>query len=183
MSEDEKDRMCVERCLRGEANAFEGILERYERPVFNAVVRMGADREDARDICQGIFIKVYQHLDAYDPTRRFFSWLYRIAVNEAINEMKSRRAFEPLSEEMVLPRADPEEEMQSIEQHEEIKRALLRLEMKYRLALIVRHFLQLSYEEAAHVLAVPEKTVKSRLFTARQMLREILEERSHAPKR
>lgn len=182
MTEDEQDRKCVERCLRGEADAFAAILERYERPVFNAVVRMGADREDARDICQQIFIKIYQHLDTYDPDRRFFSWLYRIAVNEAINEIRSKRAWEPLSKEMVLPRADPEQEMQASEQQSEIKVALLRLEMKYRLALIVRHFLQLTYEEAAHVLAVPEKTVKSRLFTARQLLREILEERRHAPR-
>jgi RNA polymerase sigma-70 factor (ECF subfamily) len=180
MTEDEQDRMCVERCLRGEANAFEGILERYERPVYNAIVRMGADREDARDICQNVFIKVYQALNTYDPTRKFFSWLYRVAVNEAINRMKSHRAWEPLSDALEYDHPNPEEELATAQVEQEIKRALLRLEMKYRLAVIVRHFLQLSYEEAAHVLSIPEKTVKSRLFTARHLLRDILEERSNA---
>ncbi len=180
MSEDEKDRMCVERCLSGDADAFAGILERYERPIYNAVVRMGADREDARDICQQVFIKVYQHLDTYDPARKFFSWLYRIAINEAINQLKSRRVWEPLSHHLVYRRPDPEETLEAAEQEREIQSGLLALEMKYRLAIIVSYFLQLSYEEAAHVLSVPEKTVKSRLFTARQLLREVLEKRRHA---
>jgi len=180
MSEDEKDRMCVERCLSGDADAFEGILERYERPIYNAVVRMGAEREDARDICQQVFIKVYQHLDTYDPARKFFSWLYRIAINEAINQMKSQRVWEPLSRNLVYRHPDPEETLEAVEQEREIQSGLLALEMKYRLAIIVSYFLQLSYEEAAHVLSVPEKTVKSRLFTARQLLREVLEKRRHA---
>ncbi|MEO6486687.1 MAG: sigma-70 family RNA polymerase sigma factor [Thermoanaerobaculia bacterium] len=180
MSEDEKDRMCVERCLSGDADAFAGILERYERPIYNAVVRMGADREDARDICQQVFIKVYQHLDTYDPARKFFSWLYRIAINEAINQLKSRRVWEPLSRHLVYRRPDPEETLEAAEQEREIQSGLLALEMKYRLAIIVSYFLQLSYEEAALVLSVPEKTVKSRLFTARQLLREVLEKRRHA---
>ncbi|HUP45116.1 MAG TPA: sigma-70 family RNA polymerase sigma factor [Thermoanaerobaculia bacterium] len=181
MTEDEQDRLCVERCLQGEAEAFGGILDRYERPVYNLVVRLGADREEARDICQQVFINIYQHLASYDPSRRFFSWLYRAAVNETINHMKSRRSWEPLEGQRVENREpDPEQALQAVEQEREIQRGLLQLEMKYRLAVIAYHFLQLSYEEAAYVLSVPERTVKSRLFTARQQLREILEERRHA---
>jgi len=180
MSEDEKDRMCVQRCLSGDANAFEGILERYERPIYNAIVRMGADREDARDICQQVFIKVYLHLDTYDPARKFFSWLYRIAMNEAINQMKSQRASEPLSRNLIYGHPNPEQNLEAVEQEREIQTGLLALEMKYRLSIIVSYFLQLSYEEAAHVLSLPEKTVKSRLFTARQLLREALESQRHA---
>jgi RNA polymerase sigma-70 factor, ECF subfamily len=176
MSEDELDRMCVERCLAGETNAFEGILDRYERPVYNAIVRMGADGEEARDLCQQVFIKAFEHLDTYDPARRFFSWLYRVAVNETINAMRARRAWEPLSETLRTETANPEEAMAETEQHNEMQRALVALDIKYRLAIVVCHFLQLSYDEAANVLAVPVKTVKSRLFTARQMLREILED-------
>ena len=176
MNEDELDRMCVERCLAGQTNAFEGILDRYERPVYNAIVRMGADSEEARDLCQQVFVKAFQHLDTYDPARRFFSWLYRVAVNETINAMRARRAWEPLSESLRTETANPEEAMAENEQHDQMQRALVVLDVKYRLAIIVCHFLQLSYDEAAAVLAVPVKTVKSRLFTARQMLREILED-------
>ncbi len=180
MNEDELDRMCVERCLAGETDAFEGILDRYERPVYNSIVRMGADVEEARDICQQVFVKAFQHLDTYDPARKFFSWLYRVAINETINAMKAHRTWEPLSDAMRDGGATPEEEMQTSEEENELQRALVKLDLKYRLVIIVRHFLQLSYEEAAEVLSVPVKTVKSRLFTARQLLREILEDRRHA---
>ncbi len=174
MNEDELDRMCVERCLRGEANAFEGILERYEKPVYNAIVRLGVNRDDARDLSQQVFLKIFERLRSYDPSRRFFSWLYRVAINEAINAIKARRSWEPLSDKMVYPHPNPEEQLATAETEQQLQKALLALDLKYRLVIIVRHFLHLSYEEAADVLALPVPTVKSRLFTARQQLRETL---------
>lgn len=180
MNEDELDRTCVERCLRGERDAFEPLVARYEKALFNAIFRLAGDAEEARDICQEVFVKVFENLGSYDPSRRFFSWLYRVAINETINHLKSRRRWEPLSESLEHPRSNPEHDLQAREQNGEIQRALLALDPKYRLAVVVRHFLQLSYSEAAQILDLPEKTVKSRLFTARQMLREILEAKSHA---
>lgn len=180
MNEDELDRMCVERCRRGDTDAFAEILDRYERPIYNAIIRLGAAREEARDLSQQVFLKVFERLDSYDPARKFFSWLYRVAINETINAMKSHRTWEPLSETLEDQHPDPEEELASAEEERSMQKALLALEPKYRLALIVRHFLYLSYEEASQVLSVPVKTVKSRLFTARQLLREILEGQRHA---
>lgn len=181
MDRDELDRMCVERCLRGDPRAFEEIVGRYERPVYNAIVRFGAAREEARDIAQQVFLKAYSRLDTFDGTHRFFSWLYRITVNETLNYLKSLHAVEPLAADY---RDDahpgPEESMEAAEEEREIADALRMLDPKYRLAIIVRHFLHLSYEEAADVLSVPVKTVKSRLFTARQLLKETIEERRHA---
>lgn len=179
MNEDEQDRDCVERCLRGESDAFEPLMARYERPIFNAILRLGGNPDEARDICQEVFVKVFENLRSYDRSRKFFSWMYRVAINETINHMKSRRRWEPLSDTLEYAHTNPEQDMQAHEQSGEIQRALLAIDLKYRLAVIVRHFLQLSYSEAALVLDLPEKTVKSRLFTARQMLREILEEKSH----
>lgn len=180
MNDDDLDRTCVDRCLRGDRDAFERILERYEKPVYNAVARLTGNAEEARDLCQEAFVKVFENLRSYDPSRRFFSWMYRIAINETINHLNARRRFEPLTDTLQYGRADPEQEMQNVERDREIQRALLQLDLNYRLAVIVRHFLQLSYAEAAHVLDVPEKTVKSRLFTARHMLREILTRNGHA---
>jgi RNA polymerase sigma-70 factor (ECF subfamily) len=180
MNEDEFDRSCVERCLDGDREAFEPILARYEKPVYNAVLRLVGDAEEARDIAQEVFVKVFENLRSYDPSRKFFSWMYRVAINETINHLKSRRRWEPLSDALQSSRSNPEEAMQEVERDRDIQRALMALDPKYRLALIVRHFLQLSYSEAAHVLDVPEKTVKSRLFTARQLLREILEAKPNA---
>lgn len=180
MNEDELDRACVERCISGDADAFEEILDRYERPLYNAIYRLTGNGDDSRDLCQQVFVKVFEHLATYDPNRKFFSWLYRVAMNETINHIKSRRTWEPLSETLPYQHASPEEEVQAAESEREIQQALLALDLKYRLALIVRHFLQLSYEEAGQILDLPEKTVKSRLFTARQLLREILEAQRHA---
>jgi RNA polymerase sigma-70 factor, ECF subfamily len=182
MDEDELDRMRVERCLSGDAGAFEEILDRYGKPVYNAILRMGAEREEARDLSQQVFLKVYERLDTYDPSRKFFSWLYRVTINETINHLKAQRPFEPLSDTLAYEHASPEQEAENAEAEVVIQKALMALDIKYRLALIVRHFLDLSYDEAALVLSVPVKTVKSRLFTARQLLREILEEQRHAAK-
>jgi RNA polymerase sigma-70 factor, ECF subfamily len=179
MNEDDLDRACVERCLRGEADAFEEILDRYERPLYNAIYRLTGNVEEARDLCQQAFLKAFEHLGSYDSSRKFFSWIYRVAMNETINYMNSRRKWEPLDESLPYMHASPEEEVQAMESQHEIQQALLALEINYRLALIVRHFLDLSYAEASDVLDVPEKTVKSRLFTARQLLREILEGQRH----
>jgi RNA polymerase sigma-70 factor (ECF subfamily) len=172
--------MCVERCLRGDTDAFAEILDRYEKPVYNAIIRLGAGREEARDVSQQVFLKVYERLETYDPARKFFSWLYRVAINETINAMKSHRVWEPLSEGIKDQHPTPEEELAANEEERSMQKALLALDPKYRLALIARHFLHLSYDEAAQVLSVPVKTVKSRLFTARQLLREIIEGQRHA---
>jgi RNA polymerase sigma-70 factor (ECF subfamily) len=179
MNDDALDRDCVDRCLRGERDAFEQLLARYEKPVYNAVLRLVGNPDEARDLCQEAFVKVYTNLRSYDSNRKFFSWMYRVAINETINHLNTRRRFEPLSATLEYGHANPEQEMQIIERDREIQRALLELEPKYRLAVVVRHFLQLSYSEAAHVLDLPEKTVKSRLFTARQLLREILTRNGH----
>src|SRR5712691_6736754 len=116
MNEDELDRMCVERCLTGDADAFAEILDRYEKPVYNAIIRLGAAREEAEDLSQQVFLKVYERLDSYDPARRFFSWLYRVAINETINAMKSHRAWEPLSEKLVYQHPSPEDELETAEE-------------------------------------------------------------------
>ena len=180
MNEHELDRTCVQQCLQGDHEAFAALLDRYEKPVYNAVYRLVGNTEEARDICQEAFVKVFQSLRTYDPSRKFFSWMYRVAINETINHLKERRRWEPLDESLEYGSANPEEALEATEREQEVHKALVLLEPKYRLALIVRHFLQLSYAEAAHVLDLPEKTVKSRLFTARQLLRDILEGQGHA---
>lgn len=180
MTEEELDRTCVERCLEGDLEAFGMLIERYQRPVFNAVLHMVGDREDARELCQQVFMKCFEHLGSYDPSRKFFSWIYRMAMNEAINHLKSRRNTQPLSSLMIYPLPNPEERFQAAEQDHHVRQAVMQLEPKYRSVIVLRHFLHLSYHDAAEILELPERTVKSRLFTARQLLRDILEERKHA---
>lgn len=180
MSEEELDRIAVERCLNGDLDAFGTLIDRYERPVFNVVLHMVGDPEDAREVCQQAFMKVYEHLSSYDPKRKFFSWMYRVAINESINHLKSRRPHEPLSEKFEDPLSNPAEKFEELEKWIHLHEAIMNLDPNYRAVIILRHFLHLSYREVTGVLNVPEKTVKSRLFTARQLLREALEARGHA---
>jgi RNA polymerase sigma-70 factor (ECF subfamily) len=88
---EQEDKELVRRCLKGEKEAFGTILDRYEKPIYNLVLRMVNDRDDAADLTQTIFVKAYEKLDTYDERFKFFSWLYKIAVNTALNFISHRR--------------------------------------------------------------------------------------------
>ncbi len=179
MKEEDVDRIAVERCLEGDLDAFGTLIERYQRPVFNTVLHMVGDAEDAREVCQQAFMKAFQHLASYDRERKFFSWMYRVAVNESINFLKSRRPHESLDETLQHPRANPAVEFEELEEWKHLHEAILELEPNYRAVVILRHFVHFTYEEIAEILKLPEKTVKSRISTARQLLREALEAKGH----
>ena len=92
-----EDSSLVSSCLKGNAGAFEILVERYQRQIFNAALRMVKDYDDARDLTQTAFVKAYERLDSFDPRHKFFSWIYRIVINEAINFLKWRRQHEALN--------------------------------------------------------------------------------------
>lgn len=168
------DETLVQRCLQGDHGAFGELVSRYERPLFNAALRMLRDREEARDATQNAFVKAWQHLDQFDRSRRFFSWLYRIALNESLNRATRRKRAEPLDERLVDRGVSPAEGAERSERSLLIERAVDQLSESYREVIVLRHWLDLSYEEIAEALHVPAKTVKSRLFSARARLGEIL---------
>ena len=175
MSEADEDVVCVARCLRGDASAFEGLVTRYQRVLFSVAYRMLGDYEEARDATQNVFVRAFEGLDTYDPDRRFFSWIYRIAVNECLNLRRARRPGEPLPARLeAASAAGPLEAVEAVERSERIDAALVRLSEEHRLVVVLRHFADLSYGEISEVLGVPEKTVKSRLFEARHRLGDLL---------
>jgi len=159
---------------RGDIKAFESIVDKYERPIYNAVFRMVNNREDAMDITQTVFIKTYEKMDTYDPSRKFFSWLYKIAVNESLNHLKQREREMRVDHELRASQKSTESRIIENETGEHIQRALTSLKFDYRVVLILKHFLELSYKEIGEILEIPTKKVKSRLFTGRQILRETL---------
>lgn len=171
---EEDDAVQVALCLEGDASAFEPIVARYQKVLFNVALRMLGDAEDARDVTQVAFIKAWEHLASYDPSHRFFSWLYRIMVNESLNLIARRRRQVPLDADLPSPeRADRKAEGDEL--MERLRAALLALPRESREVLVLRHFSELSYQEIGWTLGIPEKTVKSRLFTARQRLGELFE--------
>jgi len=172
-----EDAELVRRTRGGDLRAFEGLVARYEQPVFHLALRMLGNHEDARDVTQTAFIKAYQHLDQFDGRSRFFSWIYRIAVNESLNARARRHPAVELDDALPWPGRSPEEEAGQSELSRILQDVLMRLEPAQRAVIVLRHQLQLSYAEIAETLRIPEKTVKSRLFSARRALESLLRRR------
>lgn len=173
------DSELVRRCLGGDREACISLLSEYEKPVFNVAFRMLHDVDDAQDVTQTVFMKVFEHLDRYDPSHRLFSWIYRIAVNESIDLAQQRARQRPLEGREPVHSSGPEDACGRAEVGAAIESVLMTIKDEYRAVLVLRHFADLSYEEISEVVDVPAKTVKSRLFTARRLLRDGLIERGH----
>jgi RNA polymerase sigma-70 factor (ECF subfamily) len=171
---EEDDPALVRRCRAGDRQAFERLVVRYERPVFNVALRMLRDPQDARDVAQTTFLKAFEHLSDYDAGFKFYSWLYRIAVNESLNALGSRRSFEGLNGEEPDEAPGPDREVEGEQTRREIERALMGISPELRSVIVLRHFMHLSYQDMGEILELPEKTVKSRLYSARQLLRDQL---------
>jgi RNA polymerase sigma-70 factor (ECF subfamily) len=158
----------------GDRRAFEVLLARYERPVFNAAYRILHHRDDAADVTQTAFLRAYEHLDRYDPTQKFFSWLYRIAINEAM-DLGGRRRPEAAGLELLPDPGDgPEASAGGAQSDARLQGALMALHVDQRALVVLKHVQDFSYEQIAEILDCPVKTVKSRLFTARRALRDRL---------
>jgi RNA polymerase sigma-70 factor (ECF subfamily) len=173
---EESDEALVLRCRGGDSSAFRVLIARYERPLYNAAYRVLGNVDDARDVTQVAFMEVAERLDAYDPSHRFFSWIYRITLNAALNLLRRNSREEPLgNHEPGRPGPlDPESRAAESEASRRIQRALMQMSEDHRVVLTLRHFSGCSYREIGHILEIEERTVKSRLFEARQRMRELL---------
>lgn len=173
IDQDADDLALVARCRAGETAAFEALVGRYQRVLFTVAFRMLGNRDAASDAAQNAFVKAYRKIETFDPTRRFFSWIYRILVNECLNARRDRPPHEPLAPDLAAV-GTPADVFETAERRRGVQAAILALPMEYREVIVLRHFTELSYEEIAETLHVPAKTVKSRLHTARARLAAML---------
>lgn len=171
---DEEDRDLVRRTKSGETRAFGHLVNRYEKPVYNVALRISHNPTDAEDIAQTVFMKAFRKLDTFDESKRFFSWLYRIAINEAINFSKRRREHLELDREHAGSQRSPEEAAVRQDVEEQVGVALLQLKPEDRAIICLKHFQSFSYDEIGYIFDIPAKTVKSRLYTARRRLKDVL---------
>lgn len=170
---EEPDAALLARFRRGDQTAFTALVARYQKPVFNAAFRVVGNASDAADVTQDVFLRIVERLDDYDHRYKFFSWIYRIAVNESIDLLRRTRREEPLDDDEGAALADasgPEQHYQARELGDRVQRALMAMKTDHRIVLTLRHFSELSYQEIGVVLGLDEKTVKSRLFEARQRM-------------
>jgi RNA polymerase sigma-70 factor (ECF subfamily) len=173
ISQDADDQALVNRCLAGDPAAFEGVVRRYQRVLFTVALRTLGDYDEAGDATQNAFFKAYQKLHTFDQHRRFFSWIYRILVNECLNARRDRHPHEPITPELARV-GSPADILETVERRRSVQAAILELPLEYREVIILRHFAELSYDEISDALGVPARTVKSRLHTARQRLGQVL---------
>ncbi len=181
----DSDQKLVTRILKGEKDAFEMIMERYQRPIINFTYRMTHDREIALDLAQEVFIKAYNSLNSYNSGYKLSTWLYKIASNHVIDYLRKKEprwvSIDTSAEEdgrpMDLP-AIQENQVDSLvfsEKLEKIQTAIKRLPLSYRRLITLRHVNECSYEEIAAICSLPLGTVKNRIFRAREMLRAELD--------
>jgi RNA polymerase sigma-70 factor (ECF subfamily) len=168
------DKILVKRCLQGKKRAFETLVDRYQKIIFNLAYRMTGNYDEAEDITQCTFIKVFERLSTFNPRYKFFSWLYRIAVNESLNLIKSKKGSREVDNSMQISQRTPEQDYIKLELSHKIQQSLMKLEPQYRILILLKHFQYCSYREISDSLDIPEKTVKSRLYIARQQLKDIL---------
>jgi RNA polymerase sigma-70 factor (ECF subfamily) len=182
-----EDGEIVHRVLSGEEDMFEILVRRYQARVVSHVSRMVGVREDAVDLSQEIFLKVFQALDRFNPSYKFSTWLFRIAGNAAIDHLRKRRprtvpleapdpegGAGPFPVEQRSPGLDPYGQLRNVERGQAILRAIDDLPADFRELITLRHFVGLSYEEIASVKDMPLGTVKNKLFRARAVLKERL---------
>lgn len=170
------DQALVQECRKGNRQAFARLVDRYQKPIFNAARRLVNDDDDAQDITQNVFLKVFDNLERYDPRHKFYSWLFRIAVNESLDLLQRRGRQQAIDEEPVSPDRNPEDSTRGAELSAMVQDVLMDMKTDHRTIIVLRHFQHFSYRDMAELLDIPEKTVKSRLYTARQVLRDRLME-------
>ena len=185
----ESDAQVIARARRGEESAFAELLRRFRAPVFNLCLRMLKNRDDAEDVAQDVFVKVFGMLERYDDRYAFRSWIFKIAANQSIdfirrNRVKLQSLDEPLSykgEEIERQFPDdaptPEETVETREIGQLLLKITDELPPHYRSMIVLRHQEQLSYEEIAEVLELPLGTVKARIHRARAMMKDKLQRR------
>ena len=177
--DNETDLELLERYRKGDREAFSDLVVRYQRPIYNAAFWVLRRAEDANDVTQTVFLRVAERLDEYDPKYKFFSWIYRIAVNESLNLLRRNRHEDALDDEIDIPDAEdanPEWRAGKAETSKRIQNALMSMNTNDRTVLMLRHFSECSYQEIGQILELDEKTVKSRLFEARHRLAILLKD-------
>jgi len=163
------DRKIIERVLKGDTDAFNLLVRQWEKPIYNFIVRMIGDRDQAMDLCQDAFMKAYRELDTLKDPDRFSSWLYRIAHNTCFSKLRKDqgKTFVELEPETHASRMP-------IENRLAVEKALQQLPEDQREAVVLKVYQNLKFEEIAAIQDAPVSTVKSRLYMGFEKLRSIL---------
>jgi len=167
----------IQDCLAGNSDVFAELVKRYKNLVYSVILRMVNDREEANDLAQDVFIKIYKNLDKYYPDFKFSTWVIRISTNHVIDHRrKKKQETVPLEEvEFTLSTEEsPESAYIRREQKEELQKIVSDLPDMYKIPIMLYHEQGLSYQEISDIIDEPLSKVKNRIFRGRRMLKESL---------
>ncbi len=181
------DEELVAAVLGGDRERFGDLADRYQARLVNYLYRLLRNPDDAHDLAQEVLVKVYQVLDRYDPHYKFSTWLFRVAQNAAIDQIRRRRLKlvslrqddsegEERDWDLASPERGPYGDLRNRERGDAIQEAIESLPWEYRELILMRHFGELPYEDIARLKQMPLGTVKNKLFRGRQMLKEKLQD-------
>ena len=171
-----EDDLLIERFLSGDEEGFEMLVKKYQNHVINIVYLLIGETQDADDIAQEVFIKVYKNLGSFNKKAKFSTWLYRIAVNTTYNHLKKEERYVPSGyrKDSDVFKKTSLTNLERKELQELIRKSIERLPFKYRTVIVLKEIEGLSYKDIAKSLCCRIGTVESRLFRARSMLKKIL---------
>ncbi len=167
----------VQKCLNGEKEYFSEIIARHKNLVYSVVLKMINNQEDANDLSQEVFIKIYKNLDKYFPDFKFSTWVVRITTNHVI-DYRRKKKYETVSAEEVeyklVSESTPEQDYLQKEEKLILNKLLESLPDIYKVPIVLYHQQGLSYQEIAEAINEPLSKVKNRIFRGRKMLKEEL---------
>ncbi len=174
------DNTLIEKALRGHADAWDRLIARHERKVFNFALRMTGNREDALDLMQEVFMAVYRNLPQFNRQAAFSTWLFRIAANRAADFFRRRKPVELLEpgaeiREREDLQASPFDRAARRQTNQRLMAMLRQLSPDQRLAVEMKFFHDMTFEEMAHALDTPANTLKTRLYAALRKLKTLPE--------
>ncbi len=173
---DERD--IIKKILKGDVNAFSILVKRYQKPIFNLMYRMCGSHDEAAELTQETFIKAYEKLNLFNMKRKFFPWLYSIGINVGRDFLRKRnrqRYYEVSTEELPQFKAIPDNRIRIDEQpdFERLEKALSKMPIKYRKAIILRYHHDMPIKEIAKALNLSISGVKMRLSRGIKALRNL----------
>lgn len=176
----------IKQVIKGDHEAFSMIVDIYKDKLFHLSYRMLGNRHEAEDIAQEAFVRAYVNIHSYDQTKKFSTWIYRIATNLCIDRIRKKKPDYFLDSEVAgtdgltlysqiaTDEKGPEAAVESMEIQEVVQREILKLSDKYRVVIVLRYIDDLSIKEISELLNIPEGTVKTRIHRGREALRKQL---------
>ncbi len=169
----DEDHDIIRQVIKGDVNKYRILIEKYQGAVFNLCYQMLNNYADAEELTQDVFVKAYEHLGGFRFKYRFFSWIYRIAINTSLGHIKHNQRHTGI-DDIRSKMSDTDERDKDISAH--LKVAIDMLKENHKTVIILKYYEQLSYKEMSVILEIPEKTIRSRLYDARLSMKQILEE-------